>query len=107
MKYYGTYSVQALEDAACRMFNPELLEAGEDGSVLLCRRGEPDAWATTGFKGGWAVSHPDGRRDVWPEGDVFDPYDQRRLCVLAATGRPSHRKADAVRAQRALDGIEL
>lgn len=107
MKYYGAYTLQSLEDAACRMFDPARLESGEAGSVLLGRKGESEWWTTTGYADGWTVSHPDGRRDLWAEGEVYDPYDIRRLCVLAATGRPSHRQADAERAQRALDDIEL
>jgi len=105
-RYYGAYSCASLEDAACRMFEPELLEPSVCGDVLLGKRGEPDWWITDGFDGGWVVRHPDGRRELWPEGEVFDPYDKRRLAVLAATGRPSDRQADAERAQGALDAIE-
>lgn len=82
---YGPFTGRDLETAAVGMFDPERLYPNQDGRVILGRLGEPDAWATSGFEDGWVVDHPDGRSEIWPGDQVYDPYDFKALAFVAAT----------------------
>ena len=68
------------------MFEPETLHPSSDGDVILCHPDIPRVWTTTGCDGEtWSVSL-DGRQDSWPLGEVFDPYDLRKLVAYLLTG---------------------
>ncbi len=79
----GDFTWSDLASLSVAMFEPETLHAGIHG-LLLCRCGEPDTWVTSGFiHGAWQVQHPDGRKEKWPESEVFDPYDMMKLLSVA------------------------
>lgn len=70
-----------LAKIAVWMFEPESLQPNADGDVVLCHPDITEIWTTTGCEGGsWSVSL-DGRQDSWPIGEVFDPYDLKKLCA--------------------------
>lgn len=77
---------------ALALFDPESLSPGDCGHVLLCRVGEEMTAETTGFDPGrgWRVSIDRGETwQHWPEGEVFDPYDARKVySALIGAGLP-------------------
>lgn len=88
--------VHRIAEIAVSMFDPERLVASKCGAVLLCHPGVREMWATTGsVRGMWCVSLDD-RRDSWPVGTVFDPYDAKKLAaVLSGHGLPVRADQDA------------
>ena len=81
---------KVLEALAQSIFDPALLLPNSDGkTVLLGRVGRECYWETTGYRDGWQVEHPDGRAEVWPDDEVYSPYDQKALAhALFGQGVP-------------------
>lgn len=73
-----------------KIFDPAQSAANGAGQVMVARVGSD--YVVHELKGwdadarGWRVEVPGGDADLWPEGEVFDAFDARRVWVWLNVG---------------------